>query len=243
VEKNIGISGEQDVLCMMCSFVVGSNVPFRCAAVLPDSLFPQPSAPDAGPQDTAGDAQIPEGASAAGQEPDKAPKDNPETTLLPQARPGRPCAATVMEKRVLWVSESDTVGSVLKQMAATASTYALVGSDGKADGIVSSHDLAAAISPYLKPMLSQWRRPQDEATLDIKIRWVMSKPVETVAPDTPVEWLAGRMVKTGIGCLPVAGTDGKIEGIVTRNDLLSLLEKGDVEQDGITAPAAYSHTN
>ena len=57
----------------------------------------------------------------------------------------------------------------------------LVGQNGILEGIVSKSDIRGAMSPYLQEMFAQWRRPLDVATLQIRLKWVMSKPVYTIS--------------------------------------------------------------
>ena len=50
---------------------------------------------------------------------------------------------------------------------------------------------------------------------------IMSTPVETCPPDTPVREVARRMAARGIGAIVVESAAGKVAGIITRKDLVS----------------------
>ncbi|HZK24564.1 MAG TPA: CBS domain-containing protein [Oscillospiraceae bacterium] len=52
---------------------------------------------------------------------------------------------------------------------------------------------------------------------------VMTTPVFTVAADASKEEVATMMVEQGINRVPVVGTDGRLQGIVSRQDLLSAM--------------------
>jgi CBS domain-containing protein len=98
--------------------------------------------------------------------------------------------------------------------------YLMVGSndtmEGKVlEGIVSRSDIAGAVSPYLRSAFAKWRRPIDDATLQIRIKWIMSKPVRTVKPDTPVAIIMENMSRYGGRCLPVVDEKTEVVGLVT----------------------------
>ena len=54
----------------------------------------------------------------------------------------------------------------------------MIGADGVLEGLVSKSDLAGAASPYLRPEFAKWRWPLDDATLQIKVKWIMSRPAD-----------------------------------------------------------------
>ena len=98
-------------------------------------------------------------------------------------------------------------------------SYMMVGSNGQIDGIVSTFDLASALSVYLKPMFAKWRRPTDDATLQIRIKWIMTRPVRTIKPDTSLTAIMENMCQLGSRCLPVVEKGGKVVGMVTVFDV------------------------
>ena len=73
---------------------------------------------------------------------------------------------------------NDNIQKMMKQaqqlqskMQKDDATYILIGKDGILEGIVSMSDVRDAISPYLKSTFSKWRRPLDDATLQIRSKW------------------------------------------------------------------------
>jgi CBS domain-containing protein len=64
----------------------------------------------------------------------------------------------------------------------------------------------------------------------MRVKQVMSSPVVTVLPDTPVKEVAATLVGRGISAVPVVGEDGRLVGIVSEGDLVplqALPERGD----------------
>lgn len=124
-------------------------------------------------------------------------------------------ARDIMRKDVLWCSQDDSVQHALAKMQQHKASYIVVGQDSILTGIVSKSDLTAAISPYLRPAFEKWRRPLDDATLQIKIKWVMSGAVHTITPQTPLPAIIENMCQLGVRCLPVVDPQGKVQGLVT----------------------------
>jgi CBS domain-containing protein len=130
---------------------------------------------------------------------------------------------TLMSTPPVWVSPDDSVLEVLRAMQQRDVGYALVGRNGALDGIVSRSNVLGAISPYLRPVFIKWRRPEDDATLNIKIKWAMSRPVQTIGIHTTLGQAVERMQQFGGRCLPVTGQDGKVVGILTVFDIFRAL--------------------
>jgi CBS domain-containing protein len=129
-------------------------------------------------------------------------------------------ARDIMTKEVVWCAPEDAVQEVLAAMQQHNAGYVLVGRDGMLEGLVSNSNILGAISPYLRPTFAKWRRPEDDATLGIKIKWIMSRPVRTVKPDVPFATIIENMRRYGGRCVPVADGQGKVLGIITVFDLL-----------------------
>ena len=132
-------------------------------------------------------------------------------------------ALQVMGSKAVWVSPNDSVNEVLTTMQQNDVGYVLVGQEGKIHGLVSKSNVLGAMSPYLRPVFSKWRRPADDATLDIKVQWIMSRPVRTVQPQASLVVVVEQMRQFGGRCLPVVAGDGSVLGIVTVFDILRVL--------------------
>jgi len=133
------------------------------------------------------------------------------------------CAKDIMQKEVLWGDADNTVQQVMTEMQQADVGYMMVGADGQLEGLVSKSDIAAALSVYLKPMFAKWRRPIDDATLQIKIKWIMTRPVRTIKPDASLATIMAHMCQSGLRCLPVVDQQGKVAGLVTVFDILTAL--------------------
>ncbi len=127
---------------------------------------------------------------------------------------------TVMTKGVVWVAADDSVLDVLRTMQQHDVGYAMVGHRGVLEGIVSKSNVLGAVSPYLRPVFSKWRRPEDDATLNIKIKWAMARPVQTIRAGSTLGQAIERMQQFGGRCLPVTAADGKVVGVLTVFDVL-----------------------
>jgi CBS domain-containing protein len=129
----------------------------------------------------------------------------------------------IMEKEVVWGSPDESVQQAFTKMQHHNVGYVMIGDGGGLEGIVSQSDLTGAISPYLRPMFAKWRRPSDDATLQIKIKWIMSRLVRTIGPQASVAAAIESMCRSGGGCLPVVDQQGQVLGLVTAFDIFKAL--------------------
>ena len=149
------------------------------------------------------------------------------------------CAADIMEKEVVWATSEESVQQALNKMQQRDSGYLMIGKDGILEGIVSKSDITGAISIYLRPIFAKWQGPLDDATLQIKLKWIMSRPVRTTKPETPLATIIENICRFGGRCLPVVDEEGKVQGFITVFDIFRmLLSKNDnVSAVGKTAEA------
>lgn len=136
-------------------------------------------------------------------------------------------ASEIMEKEVVWIGPEDTVQDAIAKMQQHNVGYALVGANGAIEGLVSASNIMGAVSLYLRPMFAKWRRPQDDATLGVKVKWIMSRPVRTVRPDATVAAMIEGMRRCGGRCLPVVDAKGAVQGMVTVFDILLRILESD----------------
>ncbi len=102
--------------------------------------------------------------------------------------------------------------------------------DGQLVGIVSDKDLLNA-SPSPATSLSIWE--MNYLLSKITVRDVMTKDVQTVTHDTPIEDAARIMADNKIGGLPVV-KDDKVVGIITETDLFKIfLEMMGAREQGV----------
>lgn len=135
-------------------------------------------------------------------------------------------AKDIMRKNVVWGDSDDSVQQALAKMQQNDVDYIMIGrDDGTMEGIVSKSDLAGATSPYLRPEFAKWRRPLDDATLRIKVKWIMSKPVRTIGLETPLTTMMDDMCRFSLHALPVVDQQDKVQGWVTVFDVFKALLK------------------
>jgi len=136
------------------------------------------------------------------------------------------CAEDIMQKNVLRASPDDSLQQALARMHQTDAGYIVIERNGVLEGIVSKSDITGAMSPYLQPIFSKWRRPLDDATLKIRIKWIMSRPVRTIKPQTPLAAIVEHMSQFRGRCLAVTDEAGEVQGLVTAFDIFEALLNG-----------------
>jgi len=101
------------------------------------------------------------------------------------------------------------------------SGFPVTGDDGKVAGVVTETDLLALAAGRHH----RGHDPDGQATAGD----LMSHPAVTVSPDDLVKTAAGLMNKHRLQRLPVVAPDGRLAGIVSRSDVLSVFDRSDAE--------------
>ena len=135
------------------------------------------------------------------------------------------CANDIMQNQLTWASPDDSLQQAFAKMQQTDAGYIMIGLGGALEGIVSKSDITRAMSPYLQPIFAKWRRPLDDATLKIRIKWIMSRPVRTIKPETSLVAIMEHMIQFRGRCLPVTDEEGNVQGLVTAFDIFQALLK------------------
>ncbi len=135
------------------------------------------------------------------------------------------CAEDIMNKDLIWASPNDPVQEFMQKMRQQEVHCVLIGQNGVLEGLVSDTDLAAAISPYLRPEFSHMREPKDDATLQIEAKWIMSRPVYTVSEKASLSDIIGVMQRVGQSNMPVIDDQGMVCGLVTESELMGVILK------------------
>jgi len=133
------------------------------------------------------------------------------------------CAKDIMQKDIVWAGPEESVEQALAKMLQHEAGYLMIGEDGVLEGIVSKSDITGAISPYLRPIFAKWRRPLDDATLKIRTKWIMSRPVRTIRPGKSLAAVIDNICRFGGGVLPVVDEQGKVQGLITAFDIFGTL--------------------
>ncbi|MHC4172855.1 MAG: CBS domain-containing protein [Planctomycetota bacterium] len=145
--------------------------------------------------------------------------ETPFCDLL-QNEPLELCAKDIMQKEVVWASPDDSIQQAFAKMQQHDADYIIVGHEGLLEGIISKSDLKGAISPYMRPMFAKWRRPMDDATLQIRIKWIMSKPVHTISSQMSLATIMINMCRSRVSCLPVVDAQDEVQGLVAETNIL-----------------------
>lgn len=188
-----------------------------------------PTTPDAGPKrqerESPKTEEVPVFPAPLPVPPDPPPAPRSPAPALTELL--RTCASEIMEKDVVWANPEDTVQDVIAKMQQHNVGYVLVGHNGVLEGLVSSSNILGAVSLYLRPMFAQWRRAEDDATLSVKVKWIMSRPVRTVRSDATLAAVIESMRRCGGRCLPVVDARGTVQGLVSVFDILLRMQQAD----------------
>jgi CBS domain-containing protein len=145
----------------------------------------------------------------------------------------------IMSSPVITVAPETSIQDVARTMRDHhISGVPVVDADGKMIGIITEVDLISRHAPAQEPHYISllWAviplRIDDYARYKEQVRQIlatnaeqlMSRKLATIHPDDPVERAAQLMVKPGHSSLPVV-EDGRLVGIVTRTDLVEMIER------------------
>jgi len=125
--------------------------------------------------------------------------------------------SSIMTDTVTTVEMDISLGAICKIFEDEKFHHLLVVEDGELRGVISDRDVLKALSPFLNTPAEQTR---DLATLDKRSHQIMSRKPATTTKEASAKDAVRLMFQKNISCLPVISSDGKVEGIVTRKDLL-----------------------
>ena len=86
-------------------------------------------------------------------------------------------------------------------------------------GIISDRDLLKNMSPFIGRCMME--REQDTRTLARRAHQIMTRRPVVARPDLSIPEAADLLLKHHVSCLPVAGVDRRVQGILTWRDILS----------------------
>ena len=122
----------------------------------------------------------------------------------------------LMSTEVITIGRNDNLRMVDDIMAEKHIRHIPVLEDNQVVGIVSQRDLFKA---SMSSTMGYGQKGQRAFLHTVWAKEIMSYPVLTVSPDTPVSEAAELIIEKGIGCLPVLDGDTLV-GLVTKTDLL-----------------------
>jgi CBS domain-containing protein len=104
---------------------------------------------------------------------------------------------------------------------------------GKLAGIVTDRDICMALGT------------RNQRASDVQVKEVATHEVHTCEPSDDVHSAMAEMRRTKVRRLPVVGADGKLEGIITLNDVVLAAERkhGEIEYEEVmnTVKAVSEH--
>jgi CBS domain-containing protein len=147
-----------------------------------------------------------------------------------------PRVRDVMTKKVVTVDRFTTVSEIVRLLSdRRISGVPVLMMGRRVAGVVSEADLLALEDEEVRRArmhanaTGRWRRPLRRAHWGLTAGALMSAPAVTVHPDITIPRAAQIMTSRHIRRLPVVGEDGRLVGIVTRRDLLSVFLRPDQE--------------
>jgi CBS domain-containing protein len=140
-----------------------------------------------------------------------------------------------MTTQVVRVEQDTPFGAIaaaLRQYRVSA--FPVLDEAGQVIGVVSESDLLAKLAladeDHEPGMISGIvRHKQLEKAHGVTAADLMTTPPVTVSPEETVEHAARLMYERGVKRLPVVDADGKLAGIVSRSDVLTVYDRPDVE--------------
>jgi CBS domain-containing protein len=139
----------------------------------------------------------------------------------------------VMSTHVIAVREIASFKEIATRLREQrVSAFPVIDLDGRVIGVVSEADLLTkealegTVPRTLQGLTRQHVRSQVNAVTAADL---MTKPAVTIGPDEPVTHAARLMYNKRVKRLPVTNDDGKLIGIVTRSDVLSVYSRPDAE--------------
>jgi CBS domain-containing protein len=121
-----------------------------------------------------------------------------------------------MSQPAVTVGPTGPLREVIQLMEAKNIRHVAVVDSGRLLGLLSHRDVLRSQEGSLSGSLSS---EQTHMNRWIEARWVMTKEVRTVYPDTPALEAALTLRSHGYGCLPVV-EQGKLVGMLTDSDFL-----------------------
>jgi len=128
-------------------------------------------------------------------------------------------------------------GAAYREMAVMfrqhrVSGFPVVDDDGKVTGVVSETDLlaeAAKPAPGPHPAPRDWLRHRRGASGEATAADLMTHPAVTISPDAQVRDATRLMHSLRLQRLPVIDPGGRLVGVVSRSDVLSVFGRPDEE--------------
>jgi len=132
----------------------------------------------------------------------------------------------IQSEDVVTVREDDDIGRVINLLREhDVSRLPVVNENGYLTGIVTTQDVVDFVTRREQRATTGDRSGDSDRMLDLPIYDVMSSPVETTTPASPVDEAVQTMLENGFAGLVVTRSDDdrRIDGIITKTDVLRAL--------------------
>ena len=127
-------------------------------------------------------------------------------------------AADVMTEDPLWVEAQTTTGEAVRKLLEAGVRHLPVLEAGVVVGMLSDRDLRSGTSSLLRG--DDWQ-PGLSNYLSEPVESLMSRPVESVTPDSDLEDAVNIMLREHVGAVPVVDPESnRLVGIISYLDVL-----------------------
>lgn len=116
----------------------------------------------------------------------------------------------LMTRDVVTLKETQNLGKADELLRLHRIRHLPVVRQGKLVGLITHRDLLRAAATHTL----------DPAAQPLWAADIMTRDVQTVRPDTPLNDAVGMMLKHKFGCLPVVDANGILQGILTEADMV-----------------------
>lgn len=122
----------------------------------------------------------------------------------------------LMTQPAVTVGPTSPLRDVIQRMEANNIRHVAVAESGQLLGLISHRDVLRSQEGSLSGALSS---EQAHMNRWIEARWIMTKEIHTVCPDTPALDAALTLRSRGYGCVPVTD-QGRLVGMLTDSDFV-----------------------
>jgi CBS domain-containing protein len=143
------------------------------------------------------------------------------------------CVRNVMATRVVAVRKNASFKEMIVRMRRSGiSALPVIDDDGGVIGVVSQADMLdkeADLATSDGPLASVLRFGDNEKAAGVTAAELMTSPPVTAGPDTPLAEAARLMRDHRVKRLPVINATGRLIGVVSRGDVLSVFARPDAD--------------
>jgi CBS domain-containing protein len=143
------------------------------------------------------------------------------------------CVRDVMETRAVAVRKNASFKEMIVRMRRSGiSAFPVVDDDGRVVGVVSQADMLdkeADLATSRGPLARVLRFGEHEKAAGVTAAELMTSPPVTAGPDTPLAEAARLMRDHRVKRLPVINAAGRLIGVVSRGDVLSVFSRPDAD--------------